>query len=79
MRGGSRDYRDNILRDEVSDENSDDIAALVADIAANYRGAEFGKYRVVSVGNGTLESIMKRLGKFSRTEIVYLIVEKNDG
>ena len=62
----------------------DSIDALCDDIERNYKGSEDGKrfdgkYRVVSVGEGTIESIIKRLGNFSRTEIVYLIVEKNDG
>lgn len=62
----------------------DSIDALCDDIERNYINSKIdntsdGKYSVVSVGEGTIESIIKRLGNFSRTEIVYLILEKNDG
>ena len=68
----------------MSGKKFDNLDGLRADIERNYKGSEVGnrydgKYRVVSVGEGTLESIMERLGNFSRTEIVYLIVEETDG
>lgn len=67
-----------------SGKKSDSIDALVNDLKRNYDGAEVGKrydgkYRVTSVGEGTIESIIKRLGHFSQTEIVYLILERTDG
>ena len=68
----------------MSGKKFDSIDALVDDIERNYKGSEVGnrfndKYRVKSVDKGTIKSIKERLGKFSQTEIVYLIVEKNDG
>lgn len=57
------------------------IDALLDDIIANYRGAEIGniydgKYRVISVGEGTPESIIERLTARKKTKLVYLIAEE---
>ena len=95
----------------MSGKKFDSLAALVGDIDEKYRGATFGnrydgKYRVASVGSGTVESIierlmmffgvrfteqaggtvesiierlMKRLKERKKTQLVYLILEENDG
>lgn len=77
----------------MSGKSFDGIDALVKDIDANYQGAEVvkkqastgyqvicnGKYHVVSVGEGTAESIMERLTTRKKTKLVYLILEETDG
>ena len=57
------------------------IDELRADIERNYKGSEVGnnydgKYRVVSVGEGTPESIIERLKAPKKTKLIYLIVVK---
>ena len=59
------------------------IDELCDDINRNYSGATFkdwGKsYRVVSVGEGTPESIIERLTARKKTKLVYLIAEEING
>ena len=59
------------------------IGELCDDIAENYIGATFKNwgenYRVVSVGEGTPESILERLTARKKTKLVYLIAEEING
>lgn len=57
------------------------IDEFVKDIELNYKGSEVGniydgKYRVVSVGEGTPESIIERLTARKKTKLIYLIAEE---
>ena len=63
----------------MSDRNFDGIEELCADIEQNYNDSEVGKYRVVSVGDGTVESIVERLTARKKTKLIYLILEETDG
>ena len=68
----------------MSGKKLDSIDALVDNIKDKYLNAEFGKrfddkYRVVSVGEGTPESIIERLTARKKTKLIYLIVEETDG
>lgn len=84
LRGNSRNCIGDISRFKLNGKKFDGIDDLRADIEHNYKGSEVGnryddKYIVMSVGEGTFDSIKEQLGSFSRTEIVYLILEKSDG
>ncbi|MBE8950005.1 MAG: hypothetical protein SR3Q1_05320 [Quinella sp. 3Q1] len=55
---------------------------MVDDIERNYKGLEIGKrfddkWRVVSVGEGTPESLIERLTARKKTKLIYLIAEEN--
>ena len=68
----------------MNDKKFANIDELCADIDRNYLGSQVGniydgKYRVTSVGSGTVESILERLMTRKKTKLVYLILEDNDG
>ncbi|MBR4152010.1 MAG: hypothetical protein IKT98_03550 [Selenomonadaceae bacterium] len=56
---------------------------LVSDLERNYDNAIFRdglnrNYRVVSVGDGTPESIIERLTARKKTKLIYLIAEETN-